>query len=102
MRHTPKESILQGPIHFYVGLRRSYLRHLCALLCVLKAGVLIVTMPCSDHQTGDRSSILQRNAHDLGRIDDAAFTWALCTMGVFTLSWSRVAPTVDSVCVRLN
>jgi hypothetical protein len=25
MRHTLKESILQGPVHFYVGLGRSYL-----------------------------------------------------------------------------
>ena len=46
MRHTLKESILQGPVHFYVGLGRSYLCHLCALLSVLKARLFIVTMPC--------------------------------------------------------
>ena len=45
MRHTLKESILQGPVHFYVGLGRSYLCHLCALLSVLKARLFIVTMP---------------------------------------------------------
>jgi hypothetical protein len=37
MRHTLKESILQGPVHFYVGLGRSYFCHLRALLSVLKA-----------------------------------------------------------------
>jgi hypothetical protein len=45
MRHTLKESILQGPVHFYVGLGRSYLCHLCALLSVLNAKLFIVTMP---------------------------------------------------------
>ena len=44
MRHTLKESILQGPVHFYVGLGRSYLCHLCALLSVLKARLFDVTI----------------------------------------------------------
>jgi hypothetical protein len=50
-----------------------------AMVCVI---ALSLSLRCfgdtvfrCDHQTGDRSSILQRNAHDLGRIDDAAFTW---------------------------
>jgi len=47
MRHTLKESILLGPVHFCVGQGRSYLCHLCALLSVLKARLFIVTMPLS-------------------------------------------------------
>ena len=35
----------------------------------------------SNHQTSDRSGVLQRDAHDLGRIDDSSFDEILVLLG---------------------